>query len=193
MSRPRKWRCVDSLPLVCSFGPRLKASDPAETGEGPGSDSIHSPDLGPGQSLSPDLAGSGRRIVLTVDELEAVRLKDLNGLDQAACAESMSVSRGTFQRILASARAKIAEALTEGLWLDISGGEYCLAKWQAVCPDCGCASDPARAVVHGAPCGVPAGSGQRCPHCGGENVTWTSCRRTGGHCSDLGCRRRRQS
>lgn len=67
---------------------------------------------------------------LNVEELEAVRLKDYLGLDQEACAARMQVSRPTFQRILSSARKKIAEALTGGMALRIEGGCFTLAGGQ---------------------------------------------------------------
>jgi len=49
-----------------------------------------------------------------MDELEAVRLADLNGLYQEAAAEKMHVSRTTFGRMLGSAHHKIADALLHG-------------------------------------------------------------------------------
>lgn len=51
---------------------------------------------------------------LKVDELEAIRLCDLKNLDQVEAARKMKISQSTLQRILASARSKIAEALTQG-------------------------------------------------------------------------------
>lgn len=48
------------------------------------------------------------------DELEVLRLCDLEGLVQEEAGERMGVSRGTVQRLLASARKKTAQALTEG-------------------------------------------------------------------------------
>jgi len=51
---------------------------------------------------------------LSIDEIEAVRLKDMEGLDQEKAAEKMGISQSTFQRILARARNKIAQALVEG-------------------------------------------------------------------------------
>lgn len=63
-------------------------------------------------------------VVLTVEELEAVRLKDLVGLDQEQCAERMGVARTTFQRILYAARSKVADALVNGKVLKVEGGEY---------------------------------------------------------------------
>lgn len=62
--------------------------------------------------------------VLTVDEFEAVRLKDLEGLDQSECAEKMDISQPTFHRLVISARKKIADALTHGKSIKIEGGHY---------------------------------------------------------------------
>ena len=61
-------------------------------------------------------------IVLTLDEFEAIRLADLEGLYQEQAAERMSVSRPTFGRILAAAHRKVAEALAHGKTLKIEGG-----------------------------------------------------------------------
>ena len=61
-------------------------------------------------------------VVLTVDELEAIRLTDLEGLYQAEAAEKMSISRQTLGRILDSAHKKIATALVHGKALLIEGG-----------------------------------------------------------------------
>lgn len=47
-------------------------------------------------------------------EIEALRLKDVEGLDQAECAQQMRISRPTFQRILTTARQKVALALVNG-------------------------------------------------------------------------------
>lgn len=57
-------------------------------------------------------------IVLKVEELEAMRLKDIEELNQEQCAERMQVSRQTFQNIIDSSRKKIATALTEGKAID---------------------------------------------------------------------------
>ena len=51
---------------------------------------------------------------LNVDELEALRLCDLNDLEQKEAAKKMKISQSTLQRILTSARRKVAEAITEG-------------------------------------------------------------------------------
>ncbi|MTI79316.1 MAG: DUF134 domain-containing protein [Firmicutes bacterium] len=63
-------------------------------------------------------------ITLTVEELEAIRLKDLEGLEQEDCADKMNVSRPTFHRILVAARNKIALALVEGKAIRIEGGHF---------------------------------------------------------------------
>ncbi len=59
------------------------------------------------------------RVRLLAEELEALRLADLEGLDQAPAAEQMGVSRSTFQRILARARRQVALALVEGNALEV--------------------------------------------------------------------------
>jgi predicted DNA-binding protein (UPF0251 family) len=54
------------------------------------------------------------RICMSRDELEALKLCDLDGLTQAEAGERMGVSRGTIQRILSVARKKVATALSKG-------------------------------------------------------------------------------
>ena len=61
-------------------------------------------------------------VVVTLDELEAVRLMDQEGLDQAACADRLHVARTTAQNIIRRARAKIADALVNGKTIQIGGG-----------------------------------------------------------------------
>lgn len=53
-------------------------------------------------------------VLLDLSELEALRLKDHTELDQEECARLMRISRPTFQRILVSARRKVADALVTG-------------------------------------------------------------------------------
>lgn len=64
---------------------------------------------------------------LTVEEAEAIRLKDLEGLEQEGGAERMNVSRPTFQRVLVAARQKIADALLNGKAIRIEGGSFEMA------------------------------------------------------------------
>jgi len=61
-------------------------------------------------------------VVLGLDEFEAIRLADLEGLYQEQAAEKLHVSRQTFGRIIESARKKVAQALIEGRPLQIEGG-----------------------------------------------------------------------
>ncbi len=63
-----------------------------------------------------------QHVNLTVDELEAIRLADLQGLYQEQAAEKMNISRQTFGRIIESAHKKIADALVNGKALSIEGG-----------------------------------------------------------------------
>lgn len=71
-------------------------------------------------------------IVLTVDEAEAIRLSDLEGMDQEQAAVAMDVARTTFQRIVHAARYKTAQCLILGIPLRIEGGKYALH----LCPEC---------------------------------------------------------
>ncbi len=65
-------------------------------------------------------------VVLGLDEFEALRLADREGLDLAEVGRRMDVSRATAGRIVAEARRKTAEALTEGKALRIEGGPVAL-------------------------------------------------------------------
>jgi len=69
-------------------------------------------------------------VVVKLEELEAIRLKDFLGLEQEEGALRMGVSRPTFQRILMEGREKIARALIEGYAIRIEGGNYCLGQGQ---------------------------------------------------------------
>ena len=62
-------------------------------------------------------------VELRLDELEAIRLCDVEGLDQAGAGERMGVSRGTVQRLLKSGREKLARAVLESSALRIGDGE----------------------------------------------------------------------
>ncbi len=58
-------------------------------------------------------------VELTREEVEALRLKDMLGLDQQECAKKMHTSQSTFQRILSSAHHKISTALIKGSAISI--------------------------------------------------------------------------
>jgi predicted DNA-binding protein (UPF0251 family) len=89
-------------------------------------------------------------ILMTLDELESIRLADLEGLYQEQAAERMEVSRATFGRILETAHRKIAGALIQGKALRIEGGHVlperpgpfrcprCSVEWEGrrACPRC---------------------------------------------------------
>lgn len=62
--------------------------------------------------------------VLLMEELEAVRLKDLLGLEQGPAAKKMNISQPTFQRLVVSARKKIADAIVNGKAIRIEGGNF---------------------------------------------------------------------
>jgi len=104
LPRPRKCRRVCHMPENRSFGP-----------------------LG-------TVSGEERVIEMTVDEFEAIRLIDLEGLSQEECANLMRVARTTAQAIYNSARVKLAECLVRGIGLRIGGGDYVLCDVD----DCGC-------------------------------------------------------
>ena len=96
MPRPEKQRCVQVQPGVVYFKPR----------------------------------GIPLRVLdqvqLSFDELEAIRLADLEGLNQRDAAEKMEISRPTFGRIVARARQKVADALVNGKAVSIEGGNIVL-------------------------------------------------------------------
>jgi predicted DNA-binding protein (UPF0251 family) len=97
MGRRQLWRKVSAIPPITFFKPTGVRTDELE------------------------------EVRLLVEEAEAIRLKDLDGLEQEECAEKMSVSRSTFSRILDSARQKVAEALLYGKAIRIDGGNFEMA------------------------------------------------------------------
>ena len=101
-------------------------------------------------------------VVLSLDEAEAIRLKDLEGLEQEDGADRMGVSRPTFQRMVASARQKIADALLNGKAIRIEGGDFELAMRRFRCAEDGHEWElPAEDSVAATP---------RCPHCHSPNA-----------------------
>jgi predicted DNA-binding protein (UPF0251 family) len=68
------------------------------------------------------------QVTLTLDEVEALRLADLQGLYQEQAAKQMKISRPTFARIIEEARRKVAEALIHGKALRLEGGAVIVRK-----------------------------------------------------------------
>jgi predicted DNA-binding protein (UPF0251 family) len=108
---------------------------------------------------------------LQLDELEALRLADREGLYQEEAAARMGVSRVTFGRILQHARAKVAEALLEGKALLIGEGPVRIGSGPpGRCPvhggprrrgrACRCESPAAPAEEPRVPAGTPGGGGE---------------------------------
>lgn len=107
MARPKNIRSVHTAPKINYFKPR--GVPLSELGE----------------------------VILAVDELESLRLADLEGLDQKSAADEMNVSRATFGRIVNQARKSVAKALIEGKSLKIEGGNYSIATGvDKVCTQC---------------------------------------------------------
>jgi predicted DNA-binding protein (UPF0251 family) len=98
-----------------------------------------------------------KAITLLHEELEALRLTDLEERYQADAAEQMGVSRSTLQRIVAGARRKVTQALVEGAALHIEGGTFRVPTLRWQCDDCGHRWE----LEHGSGQGTPA----RCPAC----------------------------
>jgi predicted DNA-binding protein (UPF0251 family) len=97
MGRPLLWRRVNFIPPITYFRPA-------------------------GVPLT-----SLQEVCLSMEEAEAIRLRDIEGLEQEQCAQRMSVSRTTFARVLASARQKMADALLNGKAIRIEGGNFEMA------------------------------------------------------------------
>ena len=109
----------------------------------------------------PDPSEHENTMALGYEEMEAIRLKDMAGLDQEECARQMALTRPTFQRILIVARKKLATALVEGQTIIIDGGHYQVANRVFECVDCG-------QVWEEPPCteGGKHGYEIACPKCG---------------------------
>lgn len=73
---------------------------------------------------------------LKLDELEAMRLVDIESLYHEDAAKRMGVSRQTFDRIIQNARAAVAQALVNGKAIHIEGGNIMVSKRTFVCSDC---------------------------------------------------------
>ena len=76
--------------------------------------------------FGPKSAPSEDARMLTVEEMEAIRLSDFEGMDQQTASELMGISRQTYGRVLGRAHYRIAEALVTGKDLVVQGGDYVL-------------------------------------------------------------------
>jgi predicted DNA-binding protein (UPF0251 family) len=103
MARPKKWRRISQAPPARYFKPA-------------------------GVSLR-----TLEAVPLDIEEVDALRLKHIEGLNQKQCAEAMHISRATLQRVLSSAHRKVAEALSMGKALAIGGGNSALAQQPFKC------------------------------------------------------------
>ena len=65
-----------------------------------------------------------KEVTIKVEEFEAVRLKDMEEIEQERAAEKMGISQPTFHRLLISARKKIADSLVNGKAIRIEGGNF---------------------------------------------------------------------
>jgi uncharacterized protein len=133
MSRPCKCRRVASMPGVTYFKP---AGIPLRALE---------------------------EVQLSIEEAEAIRLKDLEGMEQEEAAVRMAVSRPTFQRILASARRKIADVLLNGKAVRIEGGHFEVTMQQFKCANDHEWNIPQEKLRDNPPV--------KCPVCGNPEIT----------------------
>lgn len=75
-------------------------------------------------------------ISITLDELEAIRLADFEGLYQEQAAVKMQISRQTFGNIISSAHKKVADFLINSKQLTIQGGKVEADHCGFLCGEC---------------------------------------------------------
>lgn len=78
--------------------------------------------------FQPIKMSTDQTLLISLDEYETIRLIDYERLSQENCAKVMDVSRTTIQRIYAMARQKIAQAVVEGIAIEIEGGSIHLEQ-----------------------------------------------------------------
>lgn len=101
------------------------------------------------------------KVTLSIDEYEALRLVDFEGLDHAGAAEHLQVSRPTCARIVGSAHKKVADALTSGKAIVIEGGPISFRANRFRCGTCGNLWSSDIDVENEEP---------PCPRCGGSRI-----------------------
>jgi predicted DNA-binding protein (UPF0251 family) len=100
-----------------------------------------------------------KQVVLHVDESEAIRLVDHEGMDLETAAGKLKVSRATCARIVESAHKKIAEAFAEGKAIRIEGGAFVFKQKRYRCGNCGYFW-----------VGTVGSENKTCPRCGGLEI-----------------------
>ena len=131
MPRPHKCRVIGARPAAMAFKPRGVPARGLETVE------------------------------LGLDEFEAIRLADFEGLYQDAAATEMGVSRATFGRLIERARHKVACALLDGKMLVVQGGIVTMRDTRTFsCADCNQTFEVAPGT----------GRPEACPTCGNEMI-----------------------
>ncbi|MBO8181573.1 MAG: DUF134 domain-containing protein [Archaeoglobus sp.] len=102
--------------------------------------------------------GVGGNVEISFDELEALRLADIEGFNQNEAAKLMGISQPTFHRILKEARRKAGLTILYGMGYKLKGGDHIMRRFK--CYDCGYEWEE------------PFGTGrpETCPKCGSANI-----------------------
>jgi predicted DNA-binding protein (UPF0251 family) len=133
LPRPLKLRCIARMPWTGYFWPDNPPREELES------------------------------VCLSLEEVEALRLKDLEGLEQEASAQRMRISRPTFHRILEMAHEKVADALVNGKAIQIEGGNFGLPQSRFICNEDGHEWNvPFDVLANGDPIS--------CPNCSSMNI-----------------------
>ena len=115
-----------------------------------------------------------QEIELTLDELEALRLYNIEKLSQIDAAERMHIHQSTFQRTLARASEKVTNALVNGKAIKIHGGEYKMPGGDGTGPlGQGRGRGYGRGRM-GGPFAAGPGGICKCPKCGYEQTHTTA-------------------
>ncbi len=104
MVRPRCWRIISELPKVIFFKPYGANAQP------------------------------WKEEILSIEELEAIKLKDYLNHKEIEAAEKMGISQPTFNRVYREAKRKLTKALVEGLTIKIKGGEFIMPNLDGTGP-----------------------------------------------------------